>query len=66
MKHIKYSAVVFDLGNVLIPFDYSIIIKKLNDVEAGLGDSFYEKYQKDYHVHRQFETWELSTEEFWK
>lgn len=64
MKHRKYSAVVFDLGNVLIPFDYSIIIKKLNEVEDGLGESFYKKYQTDYHVHRQLETWELSTEEF--
>lgn len=64
MKHRKYSAVVFDLGNVLIPFDYSIIIKKLNEVENGLGESFYKKYQTDYYIHRQLETWELSTEKF--
>ena len=64
MKKIKYSVIVFDLGNVLIPFDYSIIIKRLNDVEEGLGDSFYKRYQSDYHVHRQLETWELSTDDF--
>jgi len=60
----KYSVIVFDLGNVLIPFDYSIIIKKLNVVEEGLGESFYKKYQSDYHIHRQLETWELSTDDF--
>lgn len=64
MNKRKYSAIVFDLGNVLIPFDYSKIIKRLNEIEHGLGDSFYKKYQADYHVHRQFETWELSTEDF--
>lgn len=60
----KYSVIVFDLGNVLIPFDYSIIIRRLNSVEDGLGDSFYEMYKKNYHIHRQLETWELSTDEF--
>ncbi len=62
----KYSAVVFDLGNVLIPFDYSIIINRLNKIESGLGDKFYNRYKENYHVHREFESWKMSTEEFIK
>lgn len=60
----KYSAVVFDLGNVLIPFDYSIITNRLNDISEGLGDRFYSKYKDNYHIHREFESWSLSTEKF--
>ena len=64
MNSRKYSVIVFDLGNVLIPFDYSISVKRLNEIEIGLGEKFYEKYKNNYHIHRQFETWELSTNEF--
>ncbi len=60
----KYSAVIFDLGNVLIPFDYSIIINRLNKIESGLGDKFYDLYKKNYHIHREFESWKISTDEF--
>jgi HAD superfamily hydrolase (TIGR01509 family) len=56
--------IVFDLGNVLIPFDYTIIIKKLEKNETGLGNKFYDKYKENYHVHRQLEKWELSNEQF--
>lgn len=51
----KYSAVVFDLGNVLIPFDYSIAINKLNYIEPSLGNKFIEFYNSNYHIHRDFE-----------
>lgn len=60
----KYAAIVFDLGNVLIPFDYSKTIKRINDVEHGLGDKFYEFYQKNYHIHRDFERGKLSEADF--
>ncbi len=62
----KYSAIVFDLGNVLIPFDYSIMVEKLNTIDTGLGDRFYAKYKENYHIHRQFEKWELTNDEFLK
>jgi len=51
----KYSAIVFDLGNVLIPFDYKIAIEKLNKIEDGLGNRFMEFYKSNYHLHRDFE-----------
>ncbi|PJA95323.1 MAG: HAD family phosphatase [Ignavibacteriales bacterium CG_4_9_14_3_um_filter_34_10] len=58
------TTVVFDLGNVLIPFDYSIMIKRLNNISPSLGDKYYEKYKSNYHVHKEFEKWQLSNEEF--
>lgn len=60
------KAIVFDLGNVLIPFDYSILIKRLNEISPDLGDNYYKKYKTNYHVHREYEKWNLSNEEFIK
>lgn len=57
---------VFDLGNVLIPFDYSIMITKLNNVEPNLGNSYYNWYKNNYHYHRDFEKGLLSEDEFIK
>jgi len=64
MTNKKYSVIVFDLGNVLIPFDYNKMIVKLDAVKQGLGSRFYKKYKENYHVHRNFETWFLSNDEF--
>ena len=60
----KYSAVVFDLGNVLIPFDYSKTINRLNNIRPGLGDKFYSFYKKNYHIHRNFEKGKISEADF--
>jgi FMN phosphatase YigB (HAD superfamily) len=60
----KYSAIVFDLGNVLIPFDYSVAINKLNQIEKGLGDRFIEHYKSNYSVHRDFERGKIPESEF--
>jgi putative hydrolase of the HAD superfamily len=60
----KFSAIVFDLGNVLIPFDYNIAIRKLNLVEQGLGDRFIEYYRSNYSVHRDFERGNISDDKF--
>ena len=64
MKTNKFSAIVFDLGNVLIPFDYDIAIQKLNLVERGLGDRFIDYYKSNYHIHRDFERGNISEDEF--
>jgi HAD superfamily hydrolase (TIGR01509 family) len=58
------SVIVFDLGNVLIPFDYSKVTDNLNKIEAGLGQTFYNLYRDNYDIHRKFERWELSNEKF--
>lgn len=55
MNSCNYSAIVFDLGNVLIPFDYSIAINKLNQIDENLGNRFIDFYNSNYHLHRDFE-----------
>jgi len=60
----KYSAIVFDLGNVLIPFDYNILIEKINGIEPGLGNKYVEYYKSNYSIHRDFERGFVSEKEF--
>lgn len=62
----SYSVIVFDLGNVLINFDYNIAIKKLDLIEPGLGKKFFDNYKNNYHIHRQFEKGLLMEQEFLK
>jgi len=64
MNHRKYSAIVFDLGNVLIPFDYKIAINDLNKIEQGLGNKFIEFYNSNYHFHRDFESGKIPESTF--
>lgn len=60
----KYSVIVFDLGNVLIPFDYQIVVNKFNRIKPGLGDKFYKLYQDNYSIHRDFEKGIINKEQF--
>jgi putative hydrolase of the HAD superfamily len=60
----KYSVIVFDLGNVLLPFDYKPMINKLEKIEKNLGYNFLEFYKNNYHIHRSFEKGELPENEF--
>ncbi|MFA4923103.1 MAG: HAD family phosphatase [Ignavibacteriaceae bacterium] len=57
-------AIVFDLGNVLLPFDYSIAVNRLNGKEENLGEVFHTFYKDNYEVHRSFERGDLSKEKF--
>ena len=56
--------IVFDLGNVLIPFDYNILIEKINKIKPGLGNKFIEYYRSNYNIHRDFERGFISEDEF--
>ncbi|HOJ36635.1 MAG TPA: HAD family phosphatase [Ignavibacteriales bacterium] len=58
------KTIVFDLGNVLIPFDYSIMINKLNNIQENLGNYYYNWYKTNYHYHRDFEKGLISENEF--
>ncbi|MEW6508322.1 MAG: HAD family phosphatase [Bacteroidota bacterium] len=60
----KYSVIVFDLGNVLIPFDYTKPIKYFNNLKPGLGDRFAKLYKDNYHIHRSFEKGELTRNQY--
>ncbi len=64
MQKRKYSVIVFDLGNVLIPFDYNILIKKLDAVKEGSGKHFVDTYFANYEFHRDFERGKISEEKF--
>ena len=60
----KISAIVFDLGNVLLPFDYNVAINKLNQIEPNLGKRFIEFYNSNYYLHREFEKGIISEDSF--
>ena len=64
MKDRNIKAIVFDLGNVLIPFDNKIFINRLNNIRDGIGDKLYDFYKSNYHIHRDFERGEISESEF--
>lgn len=59
-----FSVIVFDLGNVLLPFDYNKLITKLDKIESGLGERFFEAYFTDYEFHRNFERGKISEAKF--
>jgi len=64
MEKRKYSVIVSDLGNVLIPFDYMIAFNKLEKIEKGLGQRFLDQYKENYDFHRRFECGFISEDEF--
>lgn len=64
MNSSNYKVIVFDLGNVLINFDYNIITNSFNSIKAGLGNKFEKLYYENYHIHEQFEKNEISLEAF--
>jgi putative hydrolase of the HAD superfamily len=64
MQKRKYSVIVFDLGNVLIPFNYNFLIKKLDAVKTGMGKHFVDTYFANYDFHRDFERGKISDEIF--
>jgi putative hydrolase of the HAD superfamily len=64
MPERNYSVVVFDLGNVLIPFNYDLVVERLNKIEPGLGTRFYKFYKDNYHYHRDYEANRITEEVF--
>lgn len=60
-----YSVIVFDLGNVLLPFDYTPLYSALEQLEAGLGSRFRAFYMDHYtDIHRAYERGDISDDEF--
>lgn len=60
----KYSAIVFDLGQVIVPFDYIHFIEKVNMHKPGSGEKFLQFYKDNYSTHRDFEKGLLPEQEF--
>ena len=55
MSKRKYSAIVFDLGQVIVPFDYKYFVEKVNKHKSGIGETFLELYNQNYSIHRNYE-----------
>jgi putative hydrolase of the HAD superfamily len=62
MSEIK--AVVFDLGMVLIPFNYEFALNRLNLIKPGSGEKVMEFVRENYHFFRQFEAGKLTEDQF--
>jgi len=62
----KYSVIVFDLGMVLLNFDYNIALERLENIEKGSGINYLNHYRANYETHRQFERGDIPEEEFLK
>ena len=60
----KYSVIVFDLGNVILPFDYKGAVNKLEKIEKGLGLKFYDFVKANYDLHRNNEKGAIASEDF--
>jgi glucose-1-phosphatase len=60
----KYSAIVFDLGQVLVRFDYMFFVKKVNRHKDRIGEKFLELYKNNYDIHRDFEKGKTSEKKF--
>ncbi len=60
----KYSVIVFDLGMVLLPFDYNIAVERLEKIEKGFGVNYLNYYNANYDFHRAFERGDVSEKEF--
>lgn len=61
---INIKIIVFDLGNVLLPFDYSIAVHKLNKIKSGYGERLINFLKNNYDIHRNFEKGKIAEEEF--
>lgn len=64
MENQKYSVIVFDLGNVLLPFNYDLVTRAFNKRAAGLGDKFKKLYAENYDIHKKLERGDLFYEDF--
>jgi putative hydrolase of the HAD superfamily len=60
----KYSVIVSDLGNVLVPFDYTKAIEKLEKIEPGLGQHLFNYLESNYEIHRKHERGDITSQEF--
>ncbi len=58
------KAVVFDLGMVLIPFNYDFAVNRLNLLKPGSGEKVMDFVKNNYHHFRAFEAGKMGEDEF--
>ncbi len=62
MSEIK--AIVFDLGMVLIPFNYEMARNRLNLLKPGAGDRVMDYVKENYQLFRAFEAGKMTEDEY--
>lgn len=60
----KTKVIVFDLGNVLIPFDFLKIRTALNKVEPGMGERYAQIFEENTEYFKSFEKGKLTESDF--
>lgn len=60
----RYKVIVFDLGNVLIPFDHTLAAKRFEAIAPGMGERYMNFFREHYDVHRAFERGDMSRKDF--
>ena len=60
----RYKVIVFDLGNVLIPFDHGRWVSNLNEIEPELGNKMFDKFMKNHDLQIKYESGKISDKEF--
>ena len=60
----NYSVIVFDLGMVLVSYNYNIALERFEKINSGFGVNYLNHYKANYITHRQFERGDISEEEF--
>lgn len=64
MNKPNIKVVVFDLGNVLIPFNHTIAAARFNEISTGAGERYLMFYKEHYEKHRNFERGDISENDF--
>ena len=60
----NYTTIVFDLGNVLIPFDHNRWVTNFNKIEEGLGNLMISKFRENHDLQMKYEGGKISDAEF--
>ncbi|MBN2572820.1 MAG: HAD-IA family hydrolase [Ignavibacteriales bacterium] len=64
MKKIKYSVIVFDLGNVLINYNYTLTANLVEKVEKGFGQKFLDFFSNHFDIVKKLEKGEIGSDDF--
>jgi putative hydrolase of the HAD superfamily len=60
------TTIVFDLGNVLVPFDHGRWVTNFNNIHQGLGYRMINKFRENHQIPMDYEAGKISDNEFIK
>ncbi|MBN1638227.1 MAG: HAD family phosphatase [Ignavibacteriales bacterium] len=61
MKNFHYSTIVFDLGNVLINYDYTLTANAVEKIEKGFGQKFIDFFKNNFKLIKSLEKGEITS-----